>query len=244
MTPFVAYDLTALCNLQRIRNAFESESFRCFIREADTIELLVMEGIGEGGSTAREVAGMLAENRGKPVNVRINSPGGLVFDGLGIFNALALHDAPVTTTVEGIAASAAAIIAMAGKPLRMLENSSLYVHRAMGLGFGNRDVMADLVETLDKIDEALINTVASRRGLQRRDVRSLMVGKVDGTILTAAEAKRAGLADEVVSLSKSARNAMDAAEPVEPLEVVAERDRWLAEARRNVERLALETLTA
>lgn len=238
-------DLAAFVNHRpAIRNAFESDTFRVRISNESSgpLEFLVMDGIGTEGSTARDVAAMLAENKGRPVNVRINSPGGLVFDGLGIFNALVLHDAPVTTTVEGLAASAAAIIALAGKPVRIMENANMFFHRAMGLAFGNRDVMLDIAETLEKIDESLAGTIANRRGLQRRDVRALMVGKVDGTVLSAAEAKKAGLADEIISLAKSAKNELLLPDIAD--QAVADRDRWLAEARIRVEKLALASIAA
>ena len=222
-----------------IRNAMSAESFRCAIRDkaGDPLELLLYGAVGDSidGLDARGVAELLAANKGRPVNVRINSPGGLAFDGLTIFNALVGHDAPVTTTVEGLAASAAAIIAMAGKPVRMADNGTLYLHRAMGLAMGNASIMLDVASLLEQVDQSIVATVAGRRGLKASVVTQILAGKVDGTTFSAQAAKDAGLVDEVIPVpaAKSAKNEM----PEGPLDppAVAARNNWLADARRKLE---------
>ncbi len=191
------------------------QPFRLTVRNAkgdQPAELLIYEGVGvdsyDGtGIDATEVAGFLAENRGKPVDVLINSPGGLVFDGLAIFNALVSHNATVTTTVTGIAASIASIIAQAGDKRRAYAASSLMVHRAIGVCVGNYSDMTDCGVWLNTIDNQLADLYSSRSGQSKSKMLDLMRGKVDGTLFDAAEAKRLGLIDEVIDNGgKGARN--------------------------------------
>lgn len=198
---------------QSVLNAIQAEEFKLYVKNAkddEPAELLIYEQIGKDpffgdGVGAKDVAGFLAANRGKAVNVRINSPGGLAFDGVTIFNSLMQHDGPVTTTVEGIAASAASVIAMAGQPAKMFANASLMVHRAWGLAIGNTKEMADVAEWLAKLDGQIAATMAAKSGRKKDTMLKLMDGAVDGTWFTAAEALSEGLIDEIIPL-KSNKN--------------------------------------
>ncbi len=176
---------------------------------SDAAELLIYDGIGEPGtsSTAESAVAFLNAHRGKPVNVRLNSPGGSAYEGLTIFNALAQHNAAVTTTIEGIAASAAAIISQAGDTRRMFANGSLMVHRAMAMAIGNRDIMSEMVDLLDQVDQLIGLTLAARSGKSKSQLMAAMVGKdgADGTTYDAAGAKAFGLADEIIPLPTQSR---------------------------------------
>lgn len=194
--------------------AAQSDAFKVAVKNAsddNPAEILVYGEIGMpadwGGVTATDVARFLRDNKGKPVNVKINSPGGLAYDGVTIHNALISHDAKVTTTIEGIAGSAASIIAMAGMPVRCFENASLFIHRALALVIGNCDVMRDTADFLDKLDDGISRTYGAKAGKPRAQFLSLMKGKVDGTVLTAQEAQKLGLVDEVLSIGSGERGA-------------------------------------
>ncbi len=173
-----------------------------FVNATDSspAELLMYGEIGNSyeQGDARSVGQFLRANKGKPVNVRINSGGGLAFDGITIHNALVAHDGKVTTTIEGVAASAASIIAMAGRPTRMYDNATLMMHRAQGGGYGNQGVMLELADILGKIDEGLARTYQAKSGMPMREIMSMMDGKVDGTWLTAKEARSKGFVDEIM----------------------------------------------
>lgn len=188
----------------KIRNSLSSPDFRVKIRNAvdGSVELLIFDGIGDEGttSTTQNVAAFLARNRGKAVNVRINSPGGFAFDGIQIFNALSQHDGFVTTTTEGIAASAAAIIAQAGDRRRIFDNASMLVHRASGLAVGNVDDMRAMSEFLAQLDNQISSTLATRTGKSSAEMLRLMTGpgKRDGTTFDAAEALKERLVDEII----------------------------------------------
>lgn len=135
------------------------------------------------------------------LNVFINSPGGSVFDGLVIYNALRQHKATVNVTVMGVAASAASFIAMAGDKITMPENAFMMVHNPMGFVFGNADEMRDTAEVLDKIGTSLVGIYTARTGKSEAEVKALLDAE---SWLTAKEAKDLGFADEVTPEMKVA----------------------------------------
>lgn len=205
------FDLQAA---QKFANS-SGQAFKLAARNAkgsDPAQLLIYEGVGldrfDGtGITATEVASFMADNRGKPVDVLINSPGGLVYDGLSIYNALISHNATVTTTVTGIAASIASIIVQAGDTRRAYSASSMMIHRAMGACVGNVADMTDCGVWLNSIDNQLADLYATRSGQSKARMLDLMRGEVDGTLFDAGEAKRLGLLDQIIGNDgKSARN--------------------------------------
>jgi ATP-dependent protease ClpP protease subunit len=162
----------------------------------DAPEELPMYGdVGDpwAATDARSVGAFLRGNRGRDVIVRINSPGGLAFDGITIHNALLAHDGKVTTVIDGMAGSAASIIAVAGNPCQIYENAQFFAHRAAAMAIGNVDVMADAQDWLSKIDESIARTYKARTGKALDKILAMMKGKVDGTLFTAREAKEYGL---------------------------------------------------
>ncbi len=200
---------------EQTRDALTSRDFGVHVVKnehdgEEAIDLFIYGVVGgdwfdEEPLTAVSVAAFLAENKGVPVNTRINSPGGLVYDGITIYNALVAHDADVTTTIEGMAASAASIIAMAGDTIRIHENARLMIHRAWGLTMGNSADMQDYAQTLDRLDGQLAGTYAARTGLRKDTVAKLMIGESDGTSFDAAEAKAKGFADEIIPNKKKGK---------------------------------------
>src|SRR5690606_33657918 len=104
----------------------------CSITNLDdgTVEVVFHGIVGDDleGMDSPSIISALGKAKGRPINVRINSPGGLAFDGIAIYNALVQHDAPVTTTIESLAGSAASIVAMAGDTVRIAENARFFAH--------------------------------------------------------------------------------------------------------------------
>jgi ATP-dependent protease ClpP protease subunit len=191
----------------------ESIRLELFEKDADAAELLVMGTVGDEweGLSSGQVVSQLASVQGRKLNVRINSPGGLAFDGVAIYNALIQHDGEVTTTIEGLAGSAASIIAMAGSKIRMFENAMLFIHRAMGMAMGNSVIMRDIAETLEKIDEGMLKVYQRRTGLTDARLNKMLTGAVDGTSMTAKEAKTLGFVDEVLKSKSKQTETADSA---------------------------------
>lgn len=136
----------------------------------------------------------------KTLNVFINSPGGSVFEGISIKNMLErqkLRGCFINVVIDGLAASIASIIAMAGDKITMPENALMMIHRASCGCMGNADDFAKQIEVLNKIDLVLTNTYVTRsNGLLTEEDVTNMFNSGD-TWLTAQEAKDFGLCDEI-----------------------------------------------
>lgn len=159
-------------------------------------EVLLYDEIGGWfGLSAEDFAKDLAKVKAKQITLRINSPGGSVFEGLAIYNSLRQHPAKVTTRVEGLAASAASFIAMAGDTVQVCRGSMMMIHDAMGIGVGNAAEMRDLADLLDKASANIADLYAARCGGGVDQWRDAMKAE---TWYTAREAVEAGLADEML----------------------------------------------
>lgn len=168
-------------------------------------EILLYDEIGYWGVNASDFAQALSQAGDGPLTLRINSPGGDVFDGYAIYNMLRARTAPVNVIVDGLAASAASFIAMAGTTLSMGEPSMLMIHNSWGLCIGDRNDMLDMAATQEKIDGQIAAIYATKAG---KDVAS-MAGAMDAeTWYTSTEAKAAGLCDVVLSASESSKDSI------------------------------------
>lgn len=130
------------------------------------------------------------------LNVYINSPGGDVYEGIAIRNALRQHKAKVVTHVDGLAASAASFIACAGDEVVMGENAEIMIHDAWGIGIGNAEEMRTLADDLDRISGNIAAMYAAKAGGDTDEWRDRMKAE---TWYSASEAVAVGLADRLDS---------------------------------------------
>lgn len=154
--------------------------------------------IGYWGTDARSFRARLKDAAGD-ITLRINSPGGDVFDGIAIYNDLLAYDGKVKVEIVGLAASIASIIAMAGDEITIADNAMVMIHNAWTIGVGNRHDFADVAATLTKIDDALARTYAARTTTGIRAIKQMMD---DETWLSAKEAKEAGFVTAVGSAAE------------------------------------------
>lgn len=150
---------------------------------------------GEWGVSASEVVTALASVRAPVLNVHLNSPGGDYFEGVAIRTALQNHSAAVTIHVDGLAASAASVIATAGERCVIATGAQLMIHEARSVAMGTAEDMRASADLLDKVGDDIAGMYAARAGAG--DVASWRALMVAETWFTAAEAVAAGLADEV-----------------------------------------------
>lgn len=137
------------------------------------------------------------------IDLRINSPGGNVFDGIAIHNALKNNSAKVVATVDGIAASAASFIAMAADEIVMPSNSFMLIHGASGFAWGNAEQMRKTAEDLERINLSLTATYVARS--KQTDARITEIMNED-RLMSADEALELGLCDSVTEPVKAAAN--------------------------------------
>ncbi|SBS73790.1 Gp4 [uncultured Mycobacterium sp.] len=155
-------------------------------------------GIIGADVTSTTIADELAAIDGTPdLTVRINSRGGDAFDGVAILNVLRGYGGRVTTIVDGLAASAASFIAMAGAEIVMNRNSEMMIHNGHALAVGGADDMRKVADNLERVNANIASIYAERAGGSVEDWRALMA---DETWFTAEEAVAAGLADRVESI--------------------------------------------
>lgn len=157
-------------------------------------ELLLYDEIGFWGITARDFASALRDVGDGDLVLRINSPGGEVFDGLAIYNSLRQHKGKVTAIVDGLAASAASFIALAASEVVMSETAFLMIHNSQGLAYGDRHTMAEMIGVMAKLDGQLANIYAGKTGKPAEELAALMDAE---TWFTSSEAVETGLADRV-----------------------------------------------
>lgn len=168
-------------------------------------DIFIYDEIGEsmfgGGISATSVIDQLRALGSRKLNVRINSPGGSVFEGVAIYNALARHPGEVNTYIDGIAASIASIIAMAGKRVFIAENAMIMIHNPWSFAAGASDDLRKTADVLDQIKETLITTYATRTGIERASIARMMD---EETWMTSSEAVTQKFADETVIGVKAA----------------------------------------
>lgn len=188
--------------------------------EAKTVKVSIRGIIGEWGLSDREFIRDVeaAGDDIELIEVTINSRGGEVDHGLAIFNYLKSHSAAVSVRIDGIAASAASMIALAGDEIIMPENTLMMVHNPWTFAAGNAKQLRKTAEDLEKFEQSLLSTYMARTNKSEDEIRTLLD---EETWLTAAEALELGFADKVESLKRSATAAL--AEAVDIPEAVLAR---------------------
>lgn len=173
---------------------------------ADGNAIYLYDAIGGwDGTAAIDVAQALAGMTG-PVDLHFNSPGGFIFEGTAMFNVLkAYTGGPITSWIDGYAASAASFVMLAASPydaatdtggIRMAENAFVMVHDGMGLAMGTADDMREAANLLDMLSDTIAQMYANRAGGTAEAWRNTMT---DGdTWYTAQAALADGLVDIIV----------------------------------------------
>lgn len=161
-------------------------------------KIYVYDEIGYWGVTAGDFVAELTKLDVEEIELHINSPGGEVFDGVAIYEGLVGHGATVTTYVDGLAASAASFIAMAGDRVVMTKHAEMMIHDAMSFAIGNAADLREQADLLDKVSDKIANIYAERC----EDAAHWRAAMRDETWYSADEAVAAGLADEVADSRK------------------------------------------
>lgn len=161
----------------------------------ETTDILIYDEIGTYGITALDFTQSLRAITTPAITLRLNTPGGDVFDGLAIYNSLKSLNAVVHVQVDGVAASIGSVIAMAGHTITMGQSAFLMVHNPWSLVIGNAQDMRTMADTLDKIAGSLAGIYATRASVTLDQALAWMNAE---TWFTGADAKAAGLADTVL----------------------------------------------
>lgn len=178
--------------------------------KADRGEIFLYDDVGEGWfggiSAAQFTKDLKALGSVKTIDLHISSNGGDVFTGRAIYSQLAQHQARIVTWVDGLAASIASLIAMAGDEIRMADGSFMMIHSAWGVAIGDAPEMRRMAELLDSVTASIADTYAARTKNERKKIDKMMA---DETWMTAQEAVDAGFADVVDEPVKAAASVSD-----------------------------------
>lgn len=161
------------------------------------------------GTTSKRVAAALRQIGKREVTVNLNSPGGDVFEGFGIYSLLVDHPGEVTVKVLGLAASAASVIAMAGDTIKISDAAFMMIHNTMVLAMGDRNDLAGVVEVMAQFDRGIAQLYAARTGGGIDDFAALMDKE---TWFGADDAMARGLADERLPAKEIETEGGDSAE--------------------------------
>jgi ATP-dependent Clp endopeptidase proteolytic subunit ClpP len=157
-------------------------------------EIYVYDEIGYWGVTAKDFARDLKEIKPNgSIDLHLNSPGGSVTDGIAIYNLLKNHTSTVNVIIDGLAASMASVIAMAGDTITMPENALMMIHNPWGGASGDADDLRKTAEILDKMKSALISAYATKTGKDTQEISDLMDAE---TWMTGSEALAMGFATQ------------------------------------------------
>jgi ATP-dependent Clp endopeptidase proteolytic subunit ClpP len=168
--------------------------------DGTSAEVAIYDEIGYFGVTAQDFIRELAAVEADRLDVRLNTPGGEVFDGVAIYNALRNHPAMVTTYVDGLAASIGSVILQAGDQRVAAKASQVMIHDGHGVVIGNAADMRQTADLLDQVSQMIAEVYADRSGGSVEDFRAAMLAE---TWYTGDEAKSAGLVDEVATAGTS-----------------------------------------
>ena len=133
------------------------------------------------------------------ITLWLNSPGGDCIAASQIYSMLMDYEGDVTIKVDGIAASAASVIAMAGTKVLMAPTALLMIHNPMTLAYGNKDEMNKAIEMLDEVKESIINAYEIKTGMSRAKISHLMDSE---TWMNANKAIEMGFADDILEDKK------------------------------------------
>lgn len=183
-------------------NKMKPTNYKPFFKaqvQGDTLEMLVYDSIGQtwdgSGVTAKGIKQQIDDaGKFKNISLRINSPGGDVFEGVAICNLLRSLRTPINVSIDGVAASSASIIAMAGDTITMGSNSIIMIHNAWTMCMGEAKDMRKMADTLDIITNSIAQTYVDRTGKPMAEVKEMMNAE---TWLNATDAIANGFATQL-----------------------------------------------
>ena len=183
-----------------IKSATKPHGYRV-VAANDSATIYIYGPIGDswwsdGGVSANQFRqDLVALGAVRNIDVRINSEGGDVFDGQAIYTLLVQHKATVTVHIDGLAASAASFIAMAGNTIEIAESAFVMIHNASGACFGGADEMRRTADLLEMTNNSIQSIYAARTKNSVADLKGWMDSE---TWWTGREAVDKGFADKMV----------------------------------------------
>lgn len=172
----------------------------------DQAEILVYDVIGWPYNDAGDLVRYVNSLGDKDILVRLNTPGGDVFDGMAIFNSLANHKGKVTIRIEALAASMGSVLAMAGKEIQAYSNTMMMIHDPWTYMAGNQYELREMADLLEKISGNMLDVYTGRSKVGKREMKEIMKAE---TWYTAKEAKEKGFINTILETGKATKAQFD-----------------------------------
>jgi len=172
----------------------------------DEAEVFISDYIGWPFNDAGEFVRMMAGLNQSKIVIRINSPGGDVWDGFQIANSIKSHPSKPITRIESLAASAASFIAVSGHEKQAYKNAMIMIHEPMSGVWGNQYEMVEVADILKKITGNMVDMYADNTNVGKRDLRDMLKAE---TWMTAKEAKENGFIDTIIEAGKPVNASFD-----------------------------------
>lgn len=176
--------------------------FEVINKSSSTVEIALYGAIGEdywdeGSVSAKQFHDMLKELPANitQIDLRVNSPGGSVFEGISIYERLKQHKAKVTAYIDGMAASIASIIILAADEIVISEGGFIMIHKPMSHVWGNSQEMERMIALLDKIENQMVGIYSRKTGMSRLEISQML--ESGDTWFTAEDAVEAKLVDYI-----------------------------------------------
>jgi len=164
---------------------------------------IVMRGpVGdfEGGISADDFRDIMKEHAGQDVTIELDSEGGVVSEGLAMYNAIMQHEGEVTVHIDTLAASIATVVACAADKVVINSNAKFMVHRCWTVAMGNCKDFRSTADIMEMMDKDIAATYVEKTGMDEADVVALMDAE---TWMTAEDAVSKGFADEVHQITRA-----------------------------------------
>lgn len=173
-----------------------------FKNEAEAMDIRIYDEISSDDFwgdvvTAKMINDQLDEAKGKPLNIHINSYGGEVFEGFAIYNNLMNYGGHIEVFIDGICASIASVIAMAGNKIHMNKASMMMIHNASGVAYGDAEEMKKVVSALEQINDVIRGVYKDRTGLEEDVLKDYMDKE---TFFKPEECVELGFADDIIDM--------------------------------------------
>lgn len=179
------------------------------------ISLLLYGDIDSWGINAKDVVTTLSELEAqyKKINLRVNSPGGSVFEGLAIYNAIKNSKADIEIYVDGIAASMASVIALCGRKVYMSKYAQLMIHCVSGGAYGNTKEIENILEEMKSLENTIVKMYADKTGISEDDIKSKYMDGQDHWI-SASDALALGFVDGIYDTDEEPKDKLDTSDKV------------------------------
>ena len=172
----------------------------------DEAELLIYDYIGYPFNDAKTFINSIESMKQSKITIRINSPGGDVFDGFAIANAIKAHPSKPITRIESLAASAASFIAMAGHEKQAYKNTMIMIHEPMTGMYGNQYELREVADILTQISNNMVDMYADNTNIGKREIKAMLKAE---TWMTAKEAKEKGFVDKIIESGEPVKASFD-----------------------------------